>query len=86
MADAFEALIEIWNIENKKSNSFLKRTNSGEFERKANVENLRVNTNKDKRTKSFYLNNENNNVNSTITLNQKDHQRSNKKKKNGACC
>ena len=87
VADAFEALIEMWNIENQKSNFLLKRTNSGEFERKAKTEILRRNTMKNKRDKYFDLNNKNNNENKTITLNQKDYQSSTpQKKSNGGCC
>ena len=70
----------MWNIENQKKYYFLKRSNSGEGERKANTEVLKPNkTMKEKYGKNFGQNNENQSI--TITKNQ---QTSTTKKK--GCC
>ena len=70
----------MWNIENQKKYYFLKRSNSGEVERKAKTEVLKHNkTLKEKYGKNFGQNNENQTI--TITKNK---QTSTTKKK--GCC
>ena len=86
VADAFEALIELWNVDYQKNNSLKTRRNSGDFTKKEKEKNLpRSNTVVNVKKKS--LDSESKDASKTIKLKKEDEKAKPEgtQKKSGCC-
>ena len=68
VADAFEALIELWNAENQKKHSSKTRRNSGDFKKKEEKKKNFPRNNSTVNVKKKHLDSESENESNTITL------------------